>query len=155
MWVVSALFTELQEWYASGSAWYFTNPINTVELGSLFLVSAGVMLRNVGTLQNHAEQSEVAFGVVLMWIAVVLRLLSLTTTFGPLVLMFIKMIADAAKWLALMMAVILAFAAGKRDSVINGYDSLETIHSGAHHVFLPAPGSSGIREALFDAVFGL
>ena len=50
---------------------------------------------------------------------------------------------------------ILAFAAGKRDSVINGYDSLETIHSGAHHVFLPAPGSSGIREALFDAVFGL
>ena len=112
VWVVTALFTELQEWYASGSAWYFTNSINTVELGSLFLVSAGVMLQNVGTLQNHAEQSEVAFGVVLMWIAVVLRLLSLTTTFGPLVLMFIKMIADAAKWLALMMAVILAFAAG-------------------------------------------
>ena len=50
---------------------------------------------------------------------------------------------------------ILAFSADKRDSIIDGYDSLETIHSGAHHVFLPAPGSSGIREALFDAVFGL
>ena len=50
---------------------------------------------------------------------------------------------------------IIAFSAVPRDTVIDGYDSLETVHSGAHHVFLPAPGSSGIREALFDAVFGL
>ena len=55
----------------------------------------------------------------------------------------------------LILGSILAFSADKRDSIIDGYDSLETIHSGAHHVFLPAPGSSGIREALFDAVFGL
>ena len=50
---------------------------------------------------------------------------------------------------------ILAFSAGPKDSTVDGYDTIETVHSGAHHVFLPAPGSSGIREALFDAVFGL
>ena len=26
---------------------------------------------------------------------------------------------------------------------------------GAQHLFLPAPGSAGVREALFDGVFGL
>ena len=50
---------------------------------------------------------------------------------------------------------ILAYSASEKDSVIDGYDSIATIHAGAHHVFVPAPGSSGIREALFDAVFGL
>ena len=50
---------------------------------------------------------------------------------------------------------IIAFSATPSDSIISGYDSLETIRSGALHLFLPAPGSSGIREALFDAVFGL
>eukprot|EP00936_MAST-01D_sp_MAST-1D-sp1_P000665 g665.t1 len=50
---------------------------------------------------------------------------------------------------------IIAFAAAPSDSIIDGYDSIETIRSGALHVFLPAPGSSGMREALFDEVFGL
>ena len=50
---------------------------------------------------------------------------------------------------------IIAFSAAPSDSIINGYDSIETIRSGARHLFLPAPGSSGMREALFDEVFGL
>ena len=35
------------------------------------------------------------------------------------------------------------------------YDDLATVNSGQRHLFLPAPGSSGIRDHLFDAVFGL
>ena len=35
------------------------------------------------------------------------------------------------------------------------YDGLATVCSGARHLFLPAPGSSGNRDHLFDAVFGL
>ena len=35
------------------------------------------------------------------------------------------------------------------------YDDLATINGGARHLFLPAPGSSGNRERLFDACFGL
>ncbi|KAJ1448296.1 hypothetical protein M885DRAFT_623582 [Pelagophyceae sp. CCMP2097] len=49
---------------------------------------------------------------------------------------------------------IIAFAASKAD-IRDGYDDLEVVHSGARHLFLPAPGSAGIREAHFDAVFGL
>ena len=50
---------------------------------------------------------------------------------------------------------IIAFSAAPSDSIVNGYDSIDTIRSGAQHLFLPAPGSSGMREALFDEVFGL
>ena len=50
---------------------------------------------------------------------------------------------------------ILAYAASKKDARIDGYDDLATVNSGSHHLFLPAPGSSGIREQLFDATFGL
>mmetsp|Transcript_5498 Transcript_5498/g.6843 ORF Transcript_5498/g.6843 Transcript_5498/m.6843 type:complete len:87 (-) Transcript_5498:161-421(-) len=50
---------------------------------------------------------------------------------------------------------ILAMSSSKVDSRREGFDDLEVVHSGAKHLFLPAPGSSGIREALFDAVFGL
>ena len=35
------------------------------------------------------------------------------------------------------------------------YDDLEAVCSGQQHLFLPAPGSSGVRDHLFDAVFGL
>ena len=41
------------------------------------------------------SRSEVAFGVVLLWIALMLRVLSLTTSLGPLVLMFLQMVGDA------------------------------------------------------------
>ena len=50
---------------------------------------------------------------------------------------------------------ICAAAAGKEDSGKEDYDDLRTVCSGARHVFLPAPGSSGQRDSLFDAVFGL
>ena len=50
---------------------------------------------------------------------------------------------------------ILAFASSKQDARRDDYDDLETVNSGARHLFLPAPGSSGIRERLFDAVMGL
>ena len=50
---------------------------------------------------------------------------------------------------------IIALAASKADARRDDYDDLATVRSGARHLFLPAPGSSGIREALFDAVFGL
>ena len=50
---------------------------------------------------------------------------------------------------------IIASSADKRDSSKEDYDDLETIASDAKHLFVPAPGSSGVREALFDAIFGL
>lgn len=53
-----------------------------------------------------------AFGLVMLWLSLMLRLLSLSTSLGPLVLMFILMVADTAKWLTLMVAVIIAFASG-------------------------------------------
>ena len=50
---------------------------------------------------------------------------------------------------------ILAFASSKKDARRDDYDDLATVNSGQRHLFLPAPGSSGIRDHLFDAVFGL
>ena len=50
---------------------------------------------------------------------------------------------------------ILAFASSKKDARRDDYDDLSTVNSGQRHLFLPAPGSSGIRDHLFDAVFGL
>ena len=46
-------------------------------------------------------------------------------------------------------------AAEKHEKAKADYDSLDTVCSGARHLFLPAPGSSGMRDHLFDAVFGL
>ena len=50
---------------------------------------------------------------------------------------------------------IIAQSAEKHESSKEEYDDLATVISGARHLFLPAPGSSGLRESLFDAVFGL
>jgi len=50
---------------------------------------------------------------------------------------------------------IVAQSAEKADCRYHDYDDLAVVCSGARHLFLPAPGSSGEREALFDAVFGL
>ena len=50
---------------------------------------------------------------------------------------------------------IVAASAGATDARRDDYDDRATIESGARHLFLPAPGSAGVREALFDAVFGL
>ena len=50
---------------------------------------------------------------------------------------------------------IVAFSADKKDSRRDSYDDLDTVLGGAQHLFLPAPGSSGMRETLFDGVFGL
>ena len=45
--------------------------------------------------------------------------------------------------------------AGATDSRRDDYDDMAVVESGAQHLFLPAPGSAGVREALFDGVFGL
>ena len=50
---------------------------------------------------------------------------------------------------------IVARSAGKEDKSKEDYDGLREIRGGARHVFLPAPGSAGLRDTLFDAVFGL
>jgi hypothetical protein len=50
---------------------------------------------------------------------------------------------------------ILGYASSKKDARRDDYDDLAMINSGQRHLFLPAPGSSGNRERLFDAVFGL
>lgn len=50
---------------------------------------------------------------------------------------------------------ILAASAGASDSRRDDYDDMAVVESGAQHLFLPAPGSAGVREALFDGVFGL
>jgi len=50
---------------------------------------------------------------------------------------------------------IIAASTDKGDSRRDDYDDREVIESGAQHLFLPAPGSAGIRESLFDAIFGL
>ena len=50
---------------------------------------------------------------------------------------------------------IIAAAAGAGDARREDYDDMDVVESGAQHLFLPAPGSAGVREALFDAVFGL
>ena len=49
----------------------------------------------------------------------------------------------------------IALSAGKHETSKEDYDDLATVCSGARHLFLPAPGSSGNRDHLFDAVFGL
>ena len=55
-----------------------------------------------------------------------------------------------------LMLDIIALTVDKRvDASKEEYDDLDTVTSGAKHLFLPAPGSSGVREALFDAIFGL
>ena len=50
---------------------------------------------------------------------------------------------------------IIAASAERHESAKEDYDDLSTVCSGARHVFLPAPGSSGVRDHLFDACFGL
>jgi len=50
---------------------------------------------------------------------------------------------------------IIARSAEKGEAAKEGYDGMREVCSGARHLFLPAPGSSGVRDALFDAVFGL
>ena len=50
---------------------------------------------------------------------------------------------------------IIAASAEKHECAKEDYDDLKAIVSGQRHVFLPAPGSSGVRDHLFDAVFGL
>ena len=50
---------------------------------------------------------------------------------------------------------IIALAVDRGDASKEDYDSLEVVCSEARHLFLPAPGSSGLRDTLFDAVFGL
>lgn len=51
---------------------------------------------------------------------------------------------------------IIAAAAEKHETAKEDYDSLETCcNPAARHLFLPAPGSSGHRDHLFDAAFGL
>mmetsp|Transcript_12493 Transcript_12493/g.27018 ORF Transcript_12493/g.27018 Transcript_12493/m.27018 type:complete len:145 (-) Transcript_12493:504-938(-) len=50
---------------------------------------------------------------------------------------------------------IIAQSACRGDSTKEEYDDMQTVCSGARHLFLPAPGSSGLRDTLFDAVFGL
>ena len=54
-----------------------------------------------------------------------------------------------------LLHVILAASAGEGDSRRDGYDDMAAVESGCQHLFLPAPGSAGVREALFDGVFGL
>ena len=50
---------------------------------------------------------------------------------------------------------IIAASADKRDASKEDYDDMGTVCSDSKHLFLPAPGSSGVRDALFDATFGL
>ena len=50
---------------------------------------------------------------------------------------------------------IIASSAEKHESAKESYDDLDTVTSGARHLFLPAPGSSGLRDELFDAIFAL
>ena len=50
---------------------------------------------------------------------------------------------------------LIAMSAQKHEAAREEYDDLDTVCSGARHLFLPAPGSSGLRDSLFDAVFGL
>lgn len=50
---------------------------------------------------------------------------------------------------------IIARSAERRDLCREEFDDLRAVCSGRRHLFLPAPGSSGLREALFDAIFGL
>ena len=49
----------------------------------------------------------------------------------------------------------IALSAAKHETSKEDYDDLDTVCSGRRHLFLPAPGSSGNRDHLFDAVFGL
>ncbi|KAL1527432.1 hypothetical protein AB1Y20_016098 [Prymnesium parvum] len=111
LWVITSLVSELQEWRVNGSAWYFTNVLNPVEIATVSLLAGTELIWVSGAEVPYIEECE-SFGIVLLWLAVVLRGLSLTTSLGPLVLMFMYMVADAAKWLTLMIAVIIAFAAG-------------------------------------------
>ena len=50
---------------------------------------------------------------------------------------------------------IIANSAERHEKSKEDYDDLDTVVSGARHLFLPAPGSSGVRDHLFDACFGL
>lgn len=50
---------------------------------------------------------------------------------------------------------IVSHSAARHELAKEDYDDLPTVRSGARHLFLPAPGSSGLRDTLFDAVFGL
>lgn len=50
---------------------------------------------------------------------------------------------------------IIASSAERTDLAKEEYDDLDTVRRGERHLFLPAPGSSGLRENLFDAIFAL
>ena len=50
---------------------------------------------------------------------------------------------------------VIAASAAPTERAKEDYDSIETVCSGARHLFVPAPGSSGHRDHLFDAIFGL
>ena len=46
--------------------------------------------------------------------------------------------------------------AQKHEQAREDYDDMRTcVDPGTRHLFLPAPGSSGLRDSLYDAVFGL
>jgi hypothetical protein len=56
---------------------------------------------------------------------------------------------------AAVLQMVMALSAAKGDARREEFDGMDVVCSGAKHLFLPAPGSSGVREMLFDAAFGL
>ena len=50
----------------------------------------------------------------------------------------------------------ISLSAQKHEQAREDYDDMRTcVDPGTRHLFLPAPGSSGLRDSLYDAVFGL
>ena len=97
----------------------------------------------LGWSPEVACQAMLAVGVLLMWSAHGLRLLSLHVDVGPLVLMFFKMVGDVSRWLALVSVSLLSFAAAfftlfkglrlSRHDDAECADAMEEAGAGLHH----------------------
>ena len=134
VWVGTSLLLELREAFhhlvvRGAKGIYLEDPLNYLELLSLALL-AGVLLRMnlyaLGLLDAHGSSADAAWsdqywassasftlGLVTLYLSTGLRVLMRVSNTGPLVMMLVHMVIyDVTRWLAILLALLVAFSAG-------------------------------------------
>ena len=116
IWALAALISELREILMSGVSRWLRDTLNILELPALIFSVVALSLAVYGhvtslELHLHYAQALLGFALMLLWSSAMMRLVfSLLPSFGPLLMIFGHMIRDVARWMVLLVTLLVAFA---------------------------------------------
>ena len=150
IWALGAVVATAGDFISDPRAW-FSDAINCIEAPGSSLALCALLLMLAGGNADLA-QSFLATALVLMTLAQGLRLLMALPAYGPLVLIFLRMLRDVVSFAVLQSAVILAFAVGthklfNRPSYDEMYDGDDAICNEAIALFTESVWSASLMLA--------